>query len=389
MRSLFRVLVAVAGLLSLPVASAGAVTVSVRVEGLSETKLPPTQVTLNGASVVKDGNPEHACSGEGALGALNLATAGNWNGPWDPGLLQYRIYEIEGESHTFESIYFWSFWLDDKYSNVGACDAKLESGDRVLFVAERDGAELPPLELETHSPAEVGVPARVTVERYSKTGAPSPVAGATVAGDGGEAVTDPSGEATLTFTHASAQTLLRASAPNSIRTETWIAVANPGETTTTTGGGGSNTNTNTNDSGGNGSTATTVGGDGGATTPTADVASVTGVRAGAVYARRHAPRLLGGVVRVAPGGTLRDVRISLERRVGRRCFLFNGARADFVRAHCSASRFFSVGASRSFSYLLPSRLQQGRYVYEIEAVEASGAVTKLAPGVSEVAFYVR
>ena len=46
--------------------AAGPATVTVRVEGSTETKLPSTVVTTTTASVVKDGNPAHACSGTSA-----------------------------------------------------------------------------------------------------------------------------------------------------------------------------------------------------------------------------------------------------------------------------------------------------------------------------------
>jgi hypothetical protein len=74
--------------------------------------------------------------------------------------------------------------------------------------------------------------------------------------------------------------------------------------------------------------------------------------------------------------------------MGKRCYVFSGVREAFVRARCGTTRFFSVGGAESFTYLLPSRLPRGRYTYDVQAVEASGQITKLAPGVSEVVFRV-
>src|ERR1700716_1931712 len=68
--------------------AAGPATVTVRVEGLTETKLSATQVTTTTAPVVKDGNPEHACPGTNASGALELATGGNWSGAWFGGKVE-------------------------------------------------------------------------------------------------------------------------------------------------------------------------------------------------------------------------------------------------------------------------------------------------------------
>jgi hypothetical protein len=120
-----------------------------------------------------------------------------------------------------------------------------------------------------------------------------------------------------------------------------------------------------------------------------DTAVIGGVKPGHMYSRRHAPRVLSGVVKVPAGGTLEQVRISLQRRDGKRCMVFSGSKEAFVRARCGARRFFSVGGSESFSYLLPSSLPPGRYVYDIEAINGSGNPTKLVPGVSHVVFYVK
>jgi hypothetical protein len=116
---------------------------------------------------------------------------------------------------------------------------------------------------------------------------------------------------------------------------------------------------------------------------------VGGVLNGHVYAHHTAPRVLKGGVQVTAGHTLRVVRISLQRIAHHRCFAFSGRRGMFVRTHCHTALFFDVADTASFTYLLPARLPAGRYVYEIEAVEDSGQVTKLTNGVSHVVFYVK
>ena len=83
------------------------------------------------------------------------------------------------------------------------------------------------------------------------------------------------------------------------------------------------------------------------------------------------------------------MQIRLERRVGKRCFSFGGARARFVAARCGKARFFSVGSSESFSYLLPAPLPHGRYAFEIEAVGGAGGATRLVTGTSHVLFRVK
>jgi hypothetical protein len=368
--------------------AAGSVTV--RVEGLTETKLLPTQVTLTGTPVVKDGNVEHACGGNTGVGALQLATGGNWTGPWNSGFKQYEIYSIEGENHVFEkgapANYFWSFWLNDKESEVGACEAEVKAGDHVLFFPSCFGTACPqptptPLEVEAASSADVGEPTPVTVRRFSSSGVASEVAGAAVVGGGAGATTDSHGHAMLTFSHPGEITV-RATAPEAIRTETTICVHNGNDGTC-------------------GTTQPIIACAAASATscpelprivfpPLLDVAKVVGVKNGHAYSRRHAPRVLGGIVKVPAGGTLRQVRIRLERRYRGRCWDFSGSRVRFVRARkCGTASFFSVGGSESFSYLLPAPLPQGRYVYDIEGVDSAGHPTKLVSGVSHVVFRVK
>jgi hypothetical protein len=99
---------------------------------------------------------------------------------------------------------------------------------------------------------------------------------------------------------------------------------------------------------------------------------------------------LSGTIEVPQGGTLRDVRIRLERRHRGRCFYFSGSRERLVRTlRCRPAQFFSVGGTQSFSYLLPARLPRGRYVFDIEAIGDDGVATKLVDGVSHVVFRVR
>jgi hypothetical protein len=100
--------------------------------------------------------------------------------------------------------------------------------------------------------------------------------------------------------------------------------------------------------------------------------------------------VLRGVVKVPAGDTLHQTRIRLERRHNGHCFNFSGSTESFVRARkCGTASFFSVGATESFSYLLPARLPAGRYVYDMDAVENTGKITKLVSGVSHIVFRVK
>ncbi len=379
-------------------------TVTVRVEGVNATLIPPTQVTLSGPAVVKDGNSEDACSITSALGALQLASAGNWSGPWSTKFKQYSIYAIDGETHEFEegskANYFWSFWLNDKEAEVGACEAQLNPGDRVLLFPSCYGEQCPtpaplPLEVEAPPSANVGEPVQVTVRRYTSAGVASEVSGASVVGGGAGALTEAHGRATLTFSHAG-ETTVQVNAPDSVRTETNVCVHNGNDGTCgTTPVACATASTCSSCAAASGCgppvcpAVSSTCGEGPPRAPRPEAARAGGVVSGHVYSRRAAPRILGGSVEVPTGGTLHEVRIALSRSVHHRCFAFNGRRGAFVRAGCHTTRFFDVADTTSFSYLLPARLPAGRYVYDVEAVDGAGHATQLADGVSHVVFYVK
>ncbi len=355
--------------------------VTVRVEGISETKLPATLVTTTTAPVVRDGNPEHSCAGTGALGALALAARGAWSGPWNEGFKQYEIYSIEGETHLFEpgssANYYWSFWLDDKEAEVGACEAQLAPGDRVLFFPSCYGSACPPsslpLELEAPSTARAGEPVTVTVHRYSTAGVASAAAGATVTGGASSAVTDSSGHATVTFGGAEEATL-RVSAPESVRTEASVCVyvANDGLCGTPLGSPGFAPHSES---------PTPVAG------PSELTAHTSSVTDGRTYSRSQAPRVISGVV--LSRDPVASVSLELRRRYRGRCYAYDAISERFRRARCGHASAFKVAAGASFSYLLPAALPAGRYVLDILARDDAGQRTALARGSTRVVFDVR
>jgi len=382
--ALCAVLAALAG--QATAASAAApVSVTVRVEGVAETRLPPTAVTTTLNPVQKDADPQHICSGTSAAGALELVTKGGWSGPWFDGL-GYSVESILGESHPFEegspANFFWSFWLDNRESTTGICQTELQDGDQLLFFPACFGSACPPeaLPLGIDAPARAGVgePVTVTVRRYGSGGQASPVANATVYGAGAPLTTDAGGHAVVSFP-AVGEALLDGVAPESVRAEAWVCVHN-----------GADGNCGMSPPG------APAGGAGAKTSPVANAsgavtaARIVGIRLGTIYPRRHGPRVLRGVVRVAPGAALRDVSMRLQRRHGRRYFSFSGARERFMRDRsCRPAAFFSVGRSASFSYLLPARLPAGRYAFDIRALDAAGHLSEPVAGVSHVVFRVR
>ncbi|HVA19085.1 MAG TPA: DUF4430 domain-containing protein [Solirubrobacteraceae bacterium] len=365
-------------------------TVTVRVEGLTETKVPATLLTTTTSPVVNDGNNEHACSGTSALGALQLATAGHWSGPWEAKFNQYAIYTIEGETHEFEegasANYYWAFWVNNKEAEVGACEAELNSGDQVLFFPACYGSGCPtsptPLGIEAPATANAGEAVTVTVKQYKSTGEASPAVGASVSGGGTSATTDSQGHATLKFSGDDTYTLRVAGStegPPAVRTETAICVheGNDGTCGTTL------------------PSVTPVQAPASSlvqpkpyTGPYALVANVTAPIDGHAYSRKHAPRLLDG--KVIAHSAVTSISLRLRRTWRGRCWSYSGAKGRLVKVRCRRGGFFTIDATGStFSYLLSSKLPPGRYVLDIKATDAAGNRTALDRGSSRIVFYVK
>jgi hypothetical protein len=376
-------------------------TVTVRVVGLTGTTLlPQTQVTTTTTPLDPNGEPADLCSGTSAGGALYDAVHGNWVVKYESGL-GYGIDGIQGLnfppfSSTSPPDAYWSFWLNDAPATEGACGQELESGDDVVFFAQciAFGTDCPASDdspqhflTETMPPSSVQVntPVEVTVGSLStESGAKEPLpSGVTVSAGLISATPNAQGVATLTFPSVGTYTI-ETSAPDSV----------PSDPHTVCVHNGNDGNCGTQpvplyacaDSAPAPSCPLLPG------IPPAPGpyrAIAQGVKAGHVYPRHGGPRILRGLVQLPAGGTLREVRISLQRHTGKRCFAFNGITERFVRDRCGVTRFFSVGGSESFSYLLPSSLPKGSYVYDIEAINDAGQATKLTPGVSHVVFYVK
>jgi hypothetical protein len=371
------------------IAAGAPVAVTVKVEGLTKTKVPSTLLTTTTNPVVNDGNAAHSCSGTSALGALQLATAGNWSGPWEAKFNQYSIFTIEGETHEFEESssanYYWAFWIDNKEASVGACEFELQPGDQVLFFPACFGASCPipapnPLVVEAPATANAGEAVTVTVKQYNSKGEPSPAVGANVGGGGTGASTDSQGHATLKFSGDGTYTLLVTGAserPPAIRTETTICVHEGNDGTCGT--------TLPSKSPVQLPGSSTLAPETGHNTLVADAGDVLD---GHVYTRRHAPRVLSG--KVTSKAPVTSIAIRLRRRWHGRCWAYNGTLERFVKARCGHASFFSVGATgSSFTYLLPSKLPRGRYVFDIEASDAAGDHSVLHRGSSRIVFYVR
>src|SRR3954451_5504391 len=114
---------------TVPALAAGPFDVKIRVEGKHKTLVNERKVTLADAPVIKDGNPDHSCSGQSALGALQQGTGGHWSGSYSQGL-GYFVSTIRGEKPTGND--FFELWINHRLSSQGFCDAKLVVGQSVL-----------------------------------------------------------------------------------------------------------------------------------------------------------------------------------------------------------------------------------------------------------------
>jgi hypothetical protein len=386
-------------------AQAAPITVNLRVEGSTKTlfegpvsveaieESPGIEATSNeGKSEgrhpcdVKDngGNGGFGAAGAPPIAALYEATVAQhlaFGASWSTTYNDFEINQIgEDVANSGENGEYWGYAVNYTTAEVGGCQVRLAPGSEVLWAYNFFG--LPHL-LSLSGPTSVNVGTPFTVHVVDgQTGQPIAgaaigqlLAGVTTTG-AGSPITDASGNATVTLTRTGSETL-KATQAESVRSNGLAVCVHDGN---------------------DGTCGTTVEGVAKAivpgkapdvSAPPADVATVGGVENGHHYGRRKGPRILSGLVQVPTGGTLREVRISLQRRNGKRCQAFSGTKETFVRAKCGGQRFFSVGGSESFSYLLPASLPAGRYVYDIEAIDSDGQTTKLVAGISHVVFYVK
>lgn len=345
---------------------AGAATgkVAVRVEGDAQTLVPRTVVTTTEKPVGKAG--QTACSGTSALGALELATAGNWAGPYDDRFQSYSLDAIMGETHTAATESYWAFWMNYAYSTSGVCVQPVQEGDDLLFVSECYApgcTNSSPLRI-SGVPASVAPGAGVTVkvDEYSwqytpdfqsATTSSQPAAGATLTYAGASATTGADGTAQLSFSGAGPVTI-KVSKPGRVRTSAVTCVT----------------------SGADGNCGTTVPpeiplGTEKPNDDTAPVASFARLRNGKVYERRRAPRKIAGTVTPDPSGLL-SVRLSILRRTATGCWAFDGDVERFKPHRCGGRRSFRIGDRAEWSYLLPKRLPVGRYTIRAVAIDKAG-----------------
>ncbi len=361
--------------------------VSVRVEAGSATLVRTTPVTTApGAFRKSPGAPE--CSGTSAAGALERAVDGDWGGSHDS--FGQRVERIRTVTHGFEEgERYWALYVNDRPSQVGACEAELQTGDEVLFYsacvrATTDCHSGEPLDLDVPRRVAPGQPFTVTVREvttsyggppdFAATTAEPPSRGATVTAAGQTVTTDAQGRATLTAPGNRVDfdvTARKAGRPP----ETVVACVSDGD-------------------------------DGRCGAPDTDPPKtlITSIREQQAFARGRGPRELRGLAGLArnrdfrteglapdPSG-IQAVKLRLSRRDRGRCWGYSGRRERFVRTRCGIRNawWIRIGDRADWSYLLPARLPRGRYLLDAKAIDGRhNRDEQRRRGENRVEFFVR
>jgi hypothetical protein len=189
-------------ILAIPVVAAAA-TVSLRVESAGGPLVPRTTVTTPAAAVLPPGaSADQTCPANSVIGALDVATGGNWSGTWS----DQAGWSIDRIGNVFATPALgrrWVTYINRSYVNDSACHATVSDNDTVIiyplcttsFLQCFSGAPLVMTTLATSSP---GVRLGVQVMEITTTFSPqgvgtsewAPSIGASVVGPLNTAVTD-------------------------------------------------------------------------------------------------------------------------------------------------------------------------------------------------------
>lgn len=381
--------------------SAVAASVSVEVVGASGPRLAQVPVSTAPATVVKDGDPAHSCTGTSVAGALELATGGSWNGSWTDGF-GYGVENILGETYPFGPAFqgkYWAFYLNGVFESRGVCGVEMAEADRaqlyVLCSGATDGCYAgEPMQLSAPRTVAPGTPFDVRLTESATTfgGAPDfatttavqPAAGAQIAGQ----TTDAAGNARIQLASrgVAVVTAVKGDRPPASATVCVTDGADGFCGTTAPGQPGPSQPLTLP------APCATTGNDGlcGTTDTRPPGGSIGSVKEQQRFARGKAPRTLSGVATDAQG--IRRVQLRLTRTDGSRCARFDGRRERFVNTtKCGAvnALYFDAGTSGDWSYLLPSTLTRGRYVLDVRTTDATGNIDRrLERGRNRVVFFV-
>ncbi|MGZ4276146.1 MAG: hypothetical protein ACXVFK_05545 [Solirubrobacteraceae bacterium] len=261
-------------------------------------------------------------------------------------------------------------------AQVGSCADPVSSGDDVLFAYGNGSEQL--LKLAGPATARPGDPVALKVTDAANG---APVQGAQVDGHASGA----DGTVTVGPYDARGDHDLKASKPGAIRSNRVRVCVSDGSD------GACGTTASTPKST---PPCATTGDDGlcGTRDTHSPLGTITSIRDGRHFTRRHAPRTLAGVAFPDPSGIAR-VRLRLTRTdAHHRCTTFDARRERFARERrCGAARgrWFRIPTAQKWSYLLPARLPVGRYVLDLKVTDGAGnAETVLHRNRTRVVFVV-
>jgi hypothetical protein len=329
----------------------------VRVEGAGATLLPQTLVQTT-SSIKVEGNP---CPGTDVTGALDDATGGSWSGSYSSKFHDYLVSTILGETPTGNN--FWTLFVNGRSSSTGGCETALHPGDHVLWFDCQADANFnctnDPLALSAPATVQKGHRFTATVTQLDGAGHGTALAGAAVSGQGIAGVSGAGGSTRLAAHKTGVITLQADKSGATPSDPVFVCVYAHRKGECAVAGAGPRVH-------------------------------VTGIREREQFTRIQAPRELKGTAGPDPAG-LTDVSISLLRHAPHnRCSFYDGDRGAWRATSChhATAPLFSIGASQTWSYLLPSALPRGSYRLEVLARDGAGRRTKLTTGVSKLDFSV-
>ena len=358
------------------VAWATPATVNLRVEGSSQT-LYEGSVTTDAKTLTKDNTGPHPCDGTNGgvnatpgptmTGAMDdgLTAAGfSWAATWDDGYQDFFISRIGPDTNTGAPNYqpYWGYFQNWVATQIGGCQQQVAAGDDVLFAYSSYGDPL--LQLSGPARAATGQSFAVTVQQNDGNGTRTVAPGASVQGQ----TTDATGQATISFADPGVKHFkaTRAGSVRSNALDVCVYVEGSGDCGTAKAG--------TTDE----STPPAQETPGQPAPPAKDTTPPVVTIGEPVDGRTYAsgPRLLSGNVSDDHG--LYQVFLRL-RQAGSggtsaaRCRWYSAKREVFTHrtVPCSRARFFRIGKSGNWSYLLPARLRKASYVLDVKVLDTS------------------
>lgn len=350
-------------------------TVNLRVEGSSQT-LYEGSVTTDAKTLTKDSTGPHPCDGTnggvnptagptmtGAMDDGATAAGFTWAAAWNDSYQDFFIDRIGPDTNTGAPNYqpYWGYFQNWVATQIGGCQQQVSAGDSVLFAYSNYGEPL--LQLSGPGRAATGQSFSVMVQQNDGNGNRTAAPGASVQGK----TTGADGQATLSFADPGVKRFkaTRAGSVRSNAIDVCVYVEGSGDCGTTKAGTTDEQTPPAQDAQGQAGPAVKD------TTP--PLVTIGQPVDGRTYS--SGPRLLSGNVSDDHG--LQQVFLRLRKpgsgASATRCRWYSAKREVFTHrtVPCSRSRFFRIGKSGNWSYLLPARLRSGGYVLDVKVLDTS------------------